>query len=133
MECWVSLQSRSLQAGSLCDSTSPQVRTFSFFVQPNLRTADKGRIASPTLFNYCANYGTAEGFLSPSLFARSIEPNTLRSEEMNELQVPEFKSYEEEAAFWDNLDTADFMEDDGEWFRFETPHKRAIRKMSEND
>ena len=46
---------------------------------------------------------------------------------MKELQVPEFKSYEEEAAFWDNLDTADFMEDDGEWFRFETPHKRAIR------
>ena len=46
---------------------------------------------------------------------------------MKELQVPEFKTYEEEAAFWDNLDTADFMEDDGEWFRFETPHKRAIR------
>jgi len=39
----------------------------------------------------------------------------------------EFKTYEEEAAFWDNLDTADFMEDDGEWFRFDTPHKRAIR------
>jgi len=46
---------------------------------------------------------------------------------MKELQIPEFKTYEEEAAFWDNLDTADFMEDDGEWFRFETPHKRAIR------
>ena len=46
---------------------------------------------------------------------------------MKELQVPEFKTYEEEAAFWDNLDTADFMEDDGEWFRFDTPHKRAIR------
>ena len=45
---------------------------------------------------------------------------------MKALQVPEFKSYEEEAAFWDNLDTADFMEDDGEWFRF-APHKRAIR------
>ncbi len=44
-----------------------------------------------------------------------------------ELQVPEFKTYEEEAVFWDNLDTADFMEDDGEWFRFETPNKRAIR------
>ena len=25
---------------------------------------------------------------------------------MKELQIPEFKSYEEEAAFWDNLDTA---------------------------
>jgi hypothetical protein len=46
---------------------------------------------------------------------------------MNKLQVPEFKTYEEEAAFWDNLDTAPFMEDDGEWFRFETPNKRAIR------
>jgi hypothetical protein len=46
---------------------------------------------------------------------------------MSRLQVPEFKTYEEEAAFWDNLDTAPFMEDDGEWFRFETPSKRAIR------
>ena len=46
---------------------------------------------------------------------------------MKKLKVPEFKSREEEAAFWDNLDTADFMEDDGEWFRFDTPHKRAIR------
>jgi hypothetical protein len=35
--------------------------------------------------------------------------------------------YEEEAEFRDNLDTADFMEDDGEWFRFETPTKRALR------
>ena len=46
---------------------------------------------------------------------------------MKELRVLEFKNYEEEAAFWDNLDTADFMDDDGEWFRFETPCKRAIR------
>ena len=46
---------------------------------------------------------------------------------MKELQVPEFSTYEEEADFWDNLDTADFMEDDGQWFRFETLHKRAIR------
>ena len=46
---------------------------------------------------------------------------------MKALQVPEFKNHEEEAEFWDNLDTADFMEDDGEWFRFDTPHKRAIR------
>ena len=46
---------------------------------------------------------------------------------MKELQVPEFKTYEEETAFWDNLDTADFMADDEEWFRFDTPHKRAIR------
>ncbi len=42
---------------------------------------------------------------------------------MSELQVPAFKTYEEEAAFWDNLDTSDFMEDDGEWFRFEVPEK----------
>jgi hypothetical protein len=40
---------------------------------------------------------------------------------MNKLQVPEFKTYEEEAAFWDTLDTAPYMEDDGAWFRFETP------------
>lgn len=46
---------------------------------------------------------------------------------MKKLKVPEFKTYEEEAAFWDNLDTAEFMEDDGEWFRFETSNKRAIR------
>ena len=26
-----------------------------------------------------------------------------------------------------NLDTALYMEDEGEWFRFETPNKRAIR------
>lgn len=45
---------------------------------------------------------------------------------MSKLQVPEFKTYEEEAAFWDNLDTSAFMEDDGEWFRFEIPNKRAI-------
>jgi hypothetical protein len=46
---------------------------------------------------------------------------------MSKLEVPEFKTYEEEAKFWDDLDTAAFMEDDGEWFRFETSHKRAIR------
>ena len=31
---------------------------------------------------------------------------------MKALQVPEFSTYEEEADFWDNLDTADLMEDD---------------------
>ena len=46
---------------------------------------------------------------------------------MNKLEVPEFKTYEEEAAFWDHLETAPFMEDDGEWFRFETLTKRALR------
>ena len=44
---------------------------------------------------------------------------------MKALQVPEFSTYEEEAAFWDNLDTADFMQDDEEWFRFET--NQAVR------
>ena len=33
--------------------------------------------------------------------------------------IPKFRIYEEEAAFWDNLDTADMMEDDGEWFHFD--------------
>lgn len=46
---------------------------------------------------------------------------------MSRLQVPEFKTYEEEAAFWDNLDTADFMEDDGEWFHLEAPNQKAAR------
>ena len=46
---------------------------------------------------------------------------------MKDLQVPEFSTYEAEVDFWDNLDTADLMEDNGQWFRFETPHKRAIR------
>jgi hypothetical protein len=46
---------------------------------------------------------------------------------MRKLQVPKFKTYEEEAAFWDNLETAPFMEENGEWFQFETPNKRAIR------
>ena len=45
---------------------------------------------------------------------------------MNTLVVPEFKSYVEEAEFWDNLDTGDFMEDNGEWFTFDTPEKRAV-------
>lgn len=44
---------------------------------------------------------------------------------MKALQVPKFSTYEEEAAFWDNLDTADFMQDDEEWFRFET--NQAVR------
>ncbi len=46
---------------------------------------------------------------------------------MSHLEVPEFESYEEEAKYWDNLDTSDFMEDDGEWFQFETANKRAVR------
>ncbi len=44
---------------------------------------------------------------------------------MKALQVPEFSTYEEEANFWDHLDTTDFMEDDGEWFHFDT--NQAIR------
>jgi hypothetical protein len=46
---------------------------------------------------------------------------------MKDLHLPKFKTYEEEATFWDNLDTADFMTDENEWFHFETPSKRAIR------
>ena len=38
---------------------------------------------------------------------------------MSELIVPDFETYEDEAEFWDKFDTADFMPDDGEWFRFE--------------
>lgn len=40
---------------------------------------------------------------------------------MNELRVPEFETCEEEADFWDNLNTGDFMEDDGEWFGLDPP------------
>jgi hypothetical protein len=46
---------------------------------------------------------------------------------MSQLEVPKFTTYEEEAAFWDNLDTAPFMGDDGNWFHFETHPQRAIR------
>ena len=40
---------------------------------------------------------------------------------MSKIEFPEFRSceYEEEATFWDNLDTGDFMEDDGERFHFD--------------
>nr|VFJ57604.1 MAG: CopG antitoxin of type II toxin-antitoxin system [Candidatus Kentron sp. FW] len=46
---------------------------------------------------------------------------------MNQLQIPKFDTYEEEAAFWDSIDTADFISEDQEWFRFETPNKRALK------
>ena len=36
-----------------------------------------------------------------------------------ELVVPEFRSREEEALFWDNLDTADYMPDDDQWITLE--------------
>lgn len=45
----------------------------------------------------------------------------------NEIKVPEFNSYEEEADFWDHFDTANYMEDDGEWLQVETDNKRALR------
>ena len=45
---------------------------------------------------------------------------------MTQIKIPEFANYEEEAEFWDNLDSAAFMEDDGEWFQFETETKHAI-------
>jgi len=46
---------------------------------------------------------------------------------MNTIQLPEFESYEDEAEFWDNLDTGEYMADDGQWFTFDTPRKRAVR------
>ncbi len=46
---------------------------------------------------------------------------------MSRVELPDFKTYEQEAAFWDDLDTGDLMDDDGEWFAFETPSKRAVR------
>jgi len=55
------------------------------------------------------------------------ETKTKKTEKMKRLAVPKFQSYEEEAAFWDNLDTADFMEDDGEWFRFQTSQSQPIQ------
>jgi hypothetical protein len=43
------------------------------------------------------------------------------------LEIPQFDTYQAEVTFWDNLDTADFMEDDGEWFQFQTEGMRALR------
>ena len=45
---------------------------------------------------------------------------------MSKLQVPDFTSYEDEAKFWDELDTRDLLQDDGEWFHFETLAPRAF-------
>ncbi len=42
-------------------------------------------------------------------------------------RIPDFSSYEEEAEFWDSLDTADLMVEGGEWLHFETPEPRAVR------
>lgn len=46
---------------------------------------------------------------------------------MSKIVIPEFSSYEEEANFWDNFDTADLMEEGEEWFHFDVPDPRAIR------
>lgn len=46
---------------------------------------------------------------------------------MNKIALPEFSTYEEEAKFWSDLDTADFMPDDDEWIHFDTENQRAIR------
>ena len=46
---------------------------------------------------------------------------------MSKLQVPDFKSYDEEAQFWDNLNTAEFMDNDGEWFHFDGDNPGAVR------
>ncbi|MEM7125782.1 MAG: CopG family antitoxin [Chloroflexota bacterium] len=46
---------------------------------------------------------------------------------MSEIPTPEFKTYEEEAEFWDNFDTADYMDDDGEWFQFVRHADQAVQ------
>jgi len=46
---------------------------------------------------------------------------------MSTIELPKFKSYEEEAIFWDNLDTGELMEDDGEWIHFDVADERAVR------
>ena len=46
---------------------------------------------------------------------------------MSKMELPKFKSYEEEAIFWDNLDTGELMEDDGEWIHFDVADERAVR------
>jgi hypothetical protein len=50
---------------------------------------------------------------------------------MSKIELPEFKSYKEEATFWDNLDTGDFMEDDGEWFHFDVADERVKKNNQE--
>ena len=42
---------------------------------------------------------------------------------MKEIQTPEFANYAEEATFWDNFDTGDYMSEDG-WLEVETATKR---------
>ena len=46
---------------------------------------------------------------------------------MSEIPTPEFKSYEEEAEFWDNFDTGNYMEDDGEWVQFVRHVDQAVQ------
>lgn len=46
---------------------------------------------------------------------------------MSKIVIPEFSSYEEEANFWDNFDTAELMEEGGEWFHFDVGEPRAVR------
>ena len=50
-----------------------------------------------------------------------------KTEKMKQLAVAKFQNFEKEAAFWDNLDTADFMEDDGEWIRFQESQNQPIQ------
>ncbi len=45
------------------------------------------------------------------------------------IEIPEFKTQEEEAEFWDRLDTSDFMEDDGQWFRFGATGGEAVDSL----
>lgn len=50
----------------------------------------------------------------------------IREKSTFEIEIPEFNSYEEEAEFWDNLDTSDYMPEAG-WEEVYTDTKRAMR------
>jgi hypothetical protein len=41
--------------------------------------------------------------------------------------MSQLRPYDEEADFWDNLDTGELMGDDGEWLQLDTPCRRAVR------
>lgn len=51
---------------------------------------------------------------------------TTKDAPTKEIEVPEFKNYEEEAEFWDNFDTSDYMSEEG-WEEVYTDNKRALK------
>ena len=48
---------------------------------------------------------------------------------MNNYQIdtPEFATIEEEAEFWDNFDTGDYMPEDADWIRADNKYRRRRR------